>query len=207
MKMFEWIPNKSIGDLVFNMTREETRKAMGDAVYTPWFKGRSDIYDEHSIRLDYDRNGLLEAVEFLGFEKEIYEVWYKGKIIYPITRKEFFKIFDRKIFKSDDTTSYQCNELNISVTWSRDHGPAFLVAREHYWEEADILIEEISLITEQHWKLQQGMSREETRKIMKEKTDKLVAEGQTDIYCNHLIVKFDDKDRMIATKFDFNGPL
>ena len=41
MKMFEWIPNKSIGDLVFNMTREETRKAMGDAVYTPWFKGRS----------------------------------------------------------------------------------------------------------------------------------------------------------------------
>ena len=27
MKVFEWIPNKSIGDLVFNMTREEARKA------------------------------------------------------------------------------------------------------------------------------------------------------------------------------------
>ena len=83
MKVFEWIPNKSIGDLVFNMTREDARKAMGNATYTPWFKGRSDIYRDYSMRLDYDENGLLESVEFLGMEKGFFEVWYKGKLIYP----------------------------------------------------------------------------------------------------------------------------
>ena len=44
MKDFEWIPNKRIGDLYFNMTRNETRNAMGGAVFTPWFEGRSDVY-------------------------------------------------------------------------------------------------------------------------------------------------------------------
>ena len=50
-----------------------------------------------------------------------------------------------------------------------------------------------------------NMTREEARKIMKKKTDKLVIEGQTDIYCNHLIVKFDENDRMIATELDFDS--
>ena len=97
MKVFEWIPNKSIGDLIFNMTRDEARKVMGKAVYIPWFKGRSDFYDEYSIRLDYDENGLLEAVEFLGMEKGFFEVWYKGKVIYPKYEKHFFRIFDKKL--------------------------------------------------------------------------------------------------------------
>ena len=83
MKVFEWIPNRSIGDLVFNMTRGETRKAMGNGVYTTWFNGRSDYYDEYSVRLDFDENGLLESVEFLGMEKGFFEVWYNGKLIYP----------------------------------------------------------------------------------------------------------------------------
>ena len=179
MKVFEWIPNKSIGDLVFNMTREEARKAMGNAVYAPWFNGRSDFYDEYSIRLDYDENGLLESVEFLGMEK----------------------------FTPDETaaSSYQCNELNIAVIWDKDNGPSCLVAREHYWDEADEMLKEHSLLRQLSFKLKPGMTREETREILKEKSDKLMVRGRDDIYSRYLLVEFDENDRMVSTKFDFDS--
>ena len=207
MKVFEWIPNKSIGDLVFNMTREEARKAMGNAVYAPWFNGRSDFYDEYSIRLDYDENGLLEAVEFLGMEKGFFEVWYNGKLIYPKYEKHFFNIFDKSKFTTDETasSSYQCNELNIAVIWSKDDGPACMVGREHYWDEADEIIKEHSLLCDLSFKLKPGMTREETREILKEKSDKLMVRGRDDIYSRYLLVEFDENDRMVSTKFDFDS--
>ena len=207
MKVFEWIPNKSIGDLVFNMTREEARKAMGNAVYAPWFNGRSDFYDEYSIRLDYDENGLLEAVEFLGMEKGFFEVWYNGKLIYPKYEKHFFNIFDKSKFTTDETasSSYQCNELNIAVIWSKDDGPACMVGREHYWDEADEIIKEHSLLCDLSFKLKPGMTREETREILKEKSDKLMVRGRDDIYSRYLLVEFDENDRMESTKFDFDN--
>ena len=207
MKVFEWVPNKSIGDLKFNMTRDEARKAMGDAKYTPWFDGKSDIYTDYSIRLDYDSDGLLEAVEFLGIEKGIFEVQYKGKVIYPKYEKHFFRIFDKNIFKSDtyEESSYQCNELNISVTWSKDIGPTFGVAREHYWDEADEMLKEHSLLRQLSFKLKPGMTREETREILKEKSDKLMVRGRDDIYSRYLLVEFDENDRMESTKFDFDN--
>lgn len=46
-------------------------------------------------------------------------------------------------------------------------------------------------------KLKQGMSRDETRRIFKEKIDKLVVRGQTDIYSDFLFVEFDDDNRMV----------
>ena len=58
--------------------------------------------------------------------------------------KHFFRIFDKKLFKSDDTSSYQYNGLNVSVTWNKDYGPSFGVAREHYWDDSDKRIEECS---------------------------------------------------------------
>ncbi|SFP76637.1 hypothetical protein SAMN02910344_02256 [Ruminobacter amylophilus] len=204
MKVFEWIPNKSIGDLIFNMTRDEARKVMGKAVYIPWFKGRSDFYDEYSIRLDYDENGLLEAVEFLGMEKGFFEVWYKGKLIYPKYEKHFFRIFDKKLFKSDDTSSYQYNGLNVSVTWNKDYGPSFGVAREHYWDDSDKRIEECFRLDKLSFKLKPDMTREETREILKEKSDKLMVRGRGDIYSRYLLVIFDENDRMVSTKYDYD---
>ena len=200
MKVFEWVPNKSIGDLKFNMTRDEARKAMGDAKYTPWFVGKSDIYTDYSIRLDYDSDGLLEAVEFLGIEKGIFEVQYKGKVIYPKYEKHFFRIFDKNIFKSDtyEESSYQCNELNISVTWSKDIGPTFGVAREHYWDESD----KDCLLIHLSYKLKQGMSRDETRRILKDMSDKLVIRGQTDIYRGFVFVEFNDDNKMVSIERD-----
>lgn len=207
MKVFEWIPNRSIGDLVFNMTREETRKAMGNGVYTTWFNGRSDYYDEYSVRLDFDENGLLESVEFLGMEKGFFEVWYNGKLIYPKYEKLFFRIFDKSRFTPDETatSSYQCNELNIAVMWSKDDGPTCLVAREHYLDEADAMLKEHSVLRNLSFKLKPGMSREETRDILKEKSDKLAVRGCSDIYAGYLLVRFDENDSMVFTKFDFDG--
>ena len=77
MKVFEWVPNKSIGDLKFNMSRDEARKAMGDAKYIPPYKGGADIYADDRLRLGYDRNGLLESVVFLGNDKGFFEVHYQ----------------------------------------------------------------------------------------------------------------------------------
>ena len=207
MKVFEWIPNKSIGDLVFNMTREEARKAMGNATYTPWFKGSSDIYRDYSMRLDYDENGLLESVEFLGMEKGFFEVWYNGRVVYPKNEKHFFRIFDKSKFTPDETatSSYQCNELNIAVIWDKDNGPSCLVAREHYWDEADEMLKEHSLLRQLSFKLKSGMTREETREILKEKSDKLMVRGRDDIYSRYLLVEFDENDRMVSTKFDFDS--
>ena len=59
MKVFEWVPNKSIGDLKFNMSRDEARKAMGDAKYIPLDREGADIYADYLLRLGYDHNGLL----------------------------------------------------------------------------------------------------------------------------------------------------
>lgn len=64
MKVFEWVPNKSIGDLKFNMSRDEARKAMGDAKYIPLDREGADIYADYLLRLGYDHNGLLESVVF-----------------------------------------------------------------------------------------------------------------------------------------------
>ena len=95
MKVFEWVPNKSIGDLKFNMSRDEARKAMGDAKYLPPYKGSADIYADDRLRLGYDRNGLLESVVFLGNDKGFFEVHYKGKVIYPKYEKHFFRILTK----------------------------------------------------------------------------------------------------------------
>jgi hypothetical protein len=49
------------------------------------------------------------------------------------------------------------------------------------------------------------MTREETREILKEKSDKLMVRGRDDIYSRYLLVEFDENDRMVSTKFDFDN--
>ena len=95
MKVFEWVPNKSIGDLKFNMSRDEARKAMGDAKYIPLDREGADIYADDRLRLGYDHNGLLESVVFLGNDKGFFEVHYKGKVIYPKYEKHFSEFLIR----------------------------------------------------------------------------------------------------------------
>ncbi|WP_406039356.1 hypothetical protein [Succinimonas sp.] len=201
MKDFEWIPNKRIGDLCFNMTRNETRNAMGDAVFTPWFEGRSDVYKDYSMRLDFDEDGLLESVEFLGIERGFFQVWYNERIIYPKTEKTFFKIFDKSMFKLDDESMYQCNKLNIRANWNYDIGPTLLVGREHYIDEGDESLKDFSILYGLSSKLKPGMHRNETRIILHEKSDKLKIRGQNDIYGRYFYVKFDNEDRMISADF------
>ena len=205
MKAFEWIPNKSIGDLCFNMTKEETRRAMGDAVYTPRFSGRSDVYKDYSIRLDFDDNRLLKAVEFLGIERGFFQVLYNGRVIYPKTVNTFFKIFDKSMFKQDpdDPKSFQCNKLNITGTWNYDHGPALLVGREHYLDESDESLIVRDILDDLSFKLKPGMHRKETRIILHEMSDKLEVWGQADVYAKYLIVKFDNDDRMMSYTYHF----
>ena len=193
MKVFEWVPNKSIGDLKFNMSRDEARKAMGDAKYLPPYKGSDDIYADDRLRLGYDHDGLLESVVFLGNDKGFFEVHYKGKVIYPKYEKHFFRIFDKNIFKSYEESTYQSNELNGCLSWNKDIGHSFCVGREGYCDKFD----EQQLLINLYQKLKQGMSRDETRRIFKEKIDKLVVRGQTDIYSDFLFVEFDDDNRMV----------
>ena len=204
MKIFEWIPNKSIGDLCFNMTKEETRRVMRDATYTR-FSGKSDYYTDYSIRLDFDDNRLLESVEFLGIERGFFQVLYNGRVIYPKTANTFFKIFDRSIFKTDpnDPKSFQCNKLNICGNWNYDHGPTLLVGREHYLDESDESVKDCSVLTKLSFKLKPGMHREETRRILNEMSKKLEVLGQADVYAKYLIVKFDNDDIMMSFNYHF----
>ena len=199
MKVFEWIPNKSIGDLSFNMTKEETRRVMRDSACTH-FNRRSDYYTDYSIRLDFDDHGLLEAVEFLGIERGFFQVLYNGRVVYPKTANTFFKIFDMSMFKQDpdDLKSFQCNKLNIVGTWNYDHGPALLVGREHYLDESDESLIVHDILDDLSFKLKPGMPRDETRMILNEMSDKLEVWGQADVYARYLIVKFDNADRMIS---------
>ena len=79
-----------------------------------------------------------------------------------------------------------------------------MVGREHYWDEADEIIKEHSLLCDLSFKLKPGMTREETREILKEKSDKLMVRGRGDIYSRYLLVIFDENDRMVSTKYDYD---
>ena len=78
------------------------------------------------------------------------------------------------------------------------------MAREHYWDDSDKRIEECSRLDKLSFKLKPGMTREETREILKEKSDKLMVRGRGDIYSRYLLVIFDVNDRMVSTKYDYD---
>ena len=105
MRIFDWVPNTSVGDLVFGMNREDCRKIM-DSEYTSMNGDYSDFYVKLLVRLDYDSDNLLESVEFCGCAKECYDVRYNGITIYPLTKRQFFKVMDKSVFVQDDYGAY-----------------------------------------------------------------------------------------------------
>ena len=46
------------------------------------------------------------------------------------------------------------------------------------------------------------MSRDETRRILKDMSDKLVIRGQTDIYRGFVFVEFNDDNKMVSIERD-----
>ena len=68
------VPNKSVGELCFGMTKAETRAVMNYELRdTKQFDEDSDRYMDLNIRLDFDDDDRLEAVEFLGLEEGFYD--------------------------------------------------------------------------------------------------------------------------------------
>ena len=203
MRIFEWVPNKSVGDLVFGMNREDCRKIM-DSEYTPIHGNYSDYYDDLFIRLDYDSDDLLESVEFCGSAKECYDVRYNGVTIYPLTRRQFFKVMDKSLFVPDDYEGYISYELNITVGWDEDVD-TLLIGKLNSMRDADIWLKEADELYELFTQLKKGMEREESRKILAGYQRKLSQNGAIDSYAEYLHITFDERNLLESAKIEYRG--
>ncbi|WP_406546713.1 hypothetical protein [Succinimonas sp.] len=201
MMIFEWVPNKSVGDLVFGMNRTDCRKIM-DSEHTPIHNNSTDVYYKLFIRLGYDSDDLLRSVEFCGCEKEYYDVRYNGVTIYPLTRRQFFKVMDKSLFVPDDYAGYISYELNLSVGWDEDVD-TLLVGRLNYMRDADIWLEETKKLDILYPQLKKGMDREESRKILTGHQYKLSEDGATDSYAEYLHITFDERNLLESAKIKY----
>ncbi len=190
MKIFEWVPNKSVGDLVFGMNREDCRKIM-DSEYTPINNNSTDVYYTIFIRLGYDNNALLRSVEFCGNEKRYYDIRYHGVTIYPITKRQFFGIIDKNLFVKDKWGIYINYKFNLSIGWD-DSANTMLVGRLNYMHDADMWLEETKKLDILFPLLKNGMHREECRKILTGHQYKMSPDGATDSYAEYLHLAFNE---------------
>jgi len=183
------------------MTKAETRAVMNYELRdTKQFDEDSDRYMDLNIRLDFDDDDRLEAVEFLGLEEGFYEVRYNGKKIYPLTEKKFFAVMDKNLFQKNEYGNYYTSyELNLSIGWDNDTD-TLSVGRLDYYRDADAELEFHEKLMETSFKLTKGMDREETRKIMAADYD-VSPDGRRDIYPGRISVIFYDNNKMEEVKW------
>ena len=203
MRIFEWVPNKSVGDLVFGMNREDCRKIM-DSEYTSMNGDYSDFYVKLLVRLDYDSDNLLESVEFCGCAKECYDVRYNGITIYPLTKRQFFKVMDKSVFVQDDYGAYINYELNITIGWDEDVD-TLLIGKLNSMRDADIWLKEADELKDLFALLKKGMEREESRKILAKYQRKLAQNGSADSYDEYLHITFDERNLLESAKVEYRG--
>ncbi|MEE3422067.1 MAG: hypothetical protein VZR11_05105 [Succinimonas sp.] len=203
MRIFDWVPNTSVGDLVFGMNREDCRKIM-DSEYTSMNGDYSDFYVKLLVRLDYDSDNLLESVEFCGCAKECYDVRYNGITIYPLTKRQFFKVMDKSVFVQDDYGAYINYELNITIGWDEDVD-TLLIGKLNSMRDADIWLKEADELKDLFALLKKGMEREESRKILAKYQRKLAQNGSTDSYDEYLHITFDERNLLESAKVEYRG--
>lgn len=203
MRIFDWVPNTSVGDLVFGMNREDCRKIM-DSEYTSMNGDYSDFYVKLLVRLDYDSDNLLESVEFCGCAKDCYDVRYNGITIYPLTKRQFFKVMDKSVFVQDDYGAYINYELNITIGWDEDVD-TLLIGKLNSMRDADIWLKEADELKDLFALLKKGMEREESRKILAKYQRKLAQNGSTDSYDEYLHITFDERNLLESAKVEYRG--
>lgn len=139
---FDIIPYKFVGNIKFNMSREEVRKILGEPSSTfkrnEFSESQSDSYDDYCFFVEYDKNDKCNAFE--GWEGS--KIMYQGKVLmehsYEELYEDFINIDEHLEVDEEGFTSYKCG---ISI-WAPDKEEepnkpceSILIFRKDYFEE------------------------------------------------------------------------
>ncbi len=113
IKELNVIPYKSVGNLIFGMSRTEVRNIMGEykeISKNPFSDNSADKFYENSINCYYDKYDKLSGVVITNN----FTVFLNGEIILPISEEKFNKMFKDAVLNYDGESMTWVKSLGIT---------------------------------------------------------------------------------------------
>lgn len=113
IKELNVIPYKSVGNLIFGMSRTEVRNIMGEQKEipkNPFSDNSADKFYENSINCYYDKYDKLSGVVITNN----FTVFLNGEIILPISEEKFNKMFKDAVLNYDGESMTWVKSLGIT---------------------------------------------------------------------------------------------